>query len=83
MLKQGEVDVAYLFDEAFAQIVKNDSTLKLASSGGVGTFFHDTWDPKSPWADQRVRKAASLVRDRKALSQAATLGVSKTAQQNR
>ena len=62
-----------------AQTVKADPNLKLAFSGGVGTFvldFLDMWDPKSPWADQRVRKAASLAIDRKALSQAATLGAS-------
>src|SRR5215213_2942365 len=79
MLKRGEVDIAYLLDESLAQTVKNDPTLKLAFSGGVGTFvldFLDMWDPKSPWADQRVRKAASLAMDRKALSQAATLGAS-------
>ncbi len=35
------------------------------------------WDPKSPWADQRVRKAASLAIDRQALSDADTLGASK------
>ena len=35
------------------------------------------WDPKSPWADQRVRKAASLAIDRKGLSEAETLGASK------
>ena len=35
------------------------------------------WDPKSPWADPRVRKAASLAIDRKALSEAETLGASK------
>src|SRR3954453_2285135 len=79
MLKRGEVDVAYLLDESLAQTVKTDPNLKLAFSGGVGTFvldFLDMWDPKSPWADQRVRKAASLAIDRKVLSQAATLGAS-------
>jgi ABC-type transport system substrate-binding protein len=35
------------------------------------------WDPKSPWADLRVRKAASLAIDRQALSDADTLGASK------
>jgi peptide/nickel transport system substrate-binding protein len=80
MLKRGEVDVAYLLDESLAQAVKEDPDLKLAFSGGLGTFFLDfldMWNPKSPWADQRVRKAASLAIDRQALSQAATLGASK------
>ena len=35
------------------------------------------WDPKSPWHDPRVRKAASLAIDRKGLSEAETLGASK------
>ncbi len=79
MLKRGEVDIAYMLDESLGQAVKDDPMLKLAFSGGVGTFFldfFDMWNPKSPWADQRVRKAASLAIDRKALSQAATLGAS-------
>src|SRR5207244_11915714 len=37
----------------------------------------DQWDPKSPWADRRVRLAASLAIDRQALSQAETLGFSR------
>ena len=35
------------------------------------------WDPKSPWHDPRVRKAASLALDRKALNEAETLGASR------
>lgn len=80
MLKQGEVDVAYLLEGELGESIKNDPDLKLAFSGGVGTHhldFLDMWDPKSPWADQRVRKAASLAIDRKALSEADTLGASK------
>ena len=37
----------------------------------------DQWDPKSPWHDQRVRRAASLAIDRKSINQALTLGFSK------
>ena len=37
----------------------------------------DQWDPKSPWADRRVRLAASHALDRNALNQAETLGLSR------
>jgi len=82
MLKRGEVDVAYLLDAPQAQEVKRDPTLRLAFSGGIATFFldfFDQWDPKSPWADRRVRLAASHAIDRKALSEAETLGASRPA----
>jgi peptide/nickel transport system substrate-binding protein len=79
-LTRGEVDVAYLLEGQLGESIRNDPKLKLVFSGGVATNFldfFDMWDPKSPWADQRVRKAASLAIDRKALSEADTLGASK------
>jgi len=82
MLKRGEVDLAYLLEVPQAQEVKRDPNLKLVFSGGIAVFFLDfldQWDPKSPWADRRVRLAASLALDRKALSEAETLGASRPA----
>jgi len=79
MLKGGEVDLAYLLDAPMAEEVKRDAKLKLVFSGGIGTYyldFFDMWDPKSPWADQRVRLAASYAINRQELSQVETLGAS-------
>jgi peptide/nickel transport system substrate-binding protein len=82
MLKRGEVDIAYLLDVPQATDLKRDPALKLAFSGGIGIFFLDfldQWDAKSPWADRRVRLAASHALDRQALSESETLGASKPA----
>jgi len=80
MLKRGEVDLAYLLDAPQAQEVKRTPNLKLAFSGGIGTFyldFFDQWDAKSPWADKRVRLAANYAVDRQAVNEAENLGASR------
>jgi peptide/nickel transport system substrate-binding protein len=78
-LKSGEVDLAMLVTGPTAQDIKRTSSLKLVASL-LGIFwldFPDQWDPKSPWADRRVRQAASIALDRQALNEAETLGLSR------
>ena len=80
MLKRGEVDLAYLLDAPQAEEVRRNPSLKLAFSGGIGTFyldFFDQWDPKSPWHDRRVRLAAVHAIDSRALNDAENLGASR------
>ena len=53
--------------------------LKLMAARTNTIFFLDfveQWEPKSPWHDQRVRLAASLAIDRKAINDAESLGFS-------
>ena len=78
-LKSGEVDVAFLLTGPTAEEIKRTAGLRLVAPL-LGIFwldFPDQWDPKSPWADKRVRLAASLAIDRQALNQAETLGLSR------
>src|SRR5262244_1782418 len=79
-LKKGEVDIAYLLTGPVAEDIQKTPGFKLvAPKESQGTFWldlPDQWDPKSPWHDLRVRQAASLAIDRKALNQAETLGFS-------
>jgi len=80
MLKNGEVDIAYLLEGPTAEEVKRDPNLKLAFSGAIGIHFlefFEQWDPKSPWHDRRVRLAASYAIDRRSLNEAETLGASR------
>ena len=78
-LKRGEVDIAYSIRGELAEDLQRTPglTLKPAVVQGVfNIYFPDQWDPKSPWHDERVRRAASLAIDREGTNQALTLGYS-------
>jgi len=78
-LKSGEVDLGMLLTGPTAADIKRTAGMKLVAPL-LGIFwldFPDQWDPKSPWADKRVRLAASHALDRQALNEAETLGLSR------
>ena len=77
MLKKREADVAYALYGPLAEEVQRDSSLKLEPVLLPGTewiAFIDMYDPKSPWADKRVRLAANHAINRQAINEAETLG---------
>ena len=79
-LKNGEIDIAYSIRGELAAELRQTPGLALKPALVQGVFclyFPDQWNPKSPWHDARVRKAASLAIDRKGSNDALTLGYSK------
>jgi peptide/nickel transport system substrate-binding protein len=80
MLKRGEADVIYLLQGELAEEVRRTSGLTLRPTPIVSTHWlvlADQWDPKSPWADKRVRLAANHAINRQAINEALTLGFSR------
>ena len=80
MLKRGEADVAYSIRGPLAEELRRTPGLTLKATSPTFTewlTFVEQWDPKSPWADRRVRLAASLAIDRKALNDAEYLGLAR------
>jgi len=76
-LKRGEIDIAYSIRGELGEELKQTPGLALKPALIQGTFslyFPDQWDEKSPWHDERVRRAASLAIDRQGSNDALTLG---------
>jgi len=80
MLKRGEADVVYVFRGPAAEEVRRTPSLTLRPVQFYGEqwlLFTDQWDPKSIWADRRVRLAVNHAIDRQAINQSLTLGFSR------
>jgi len=78
-LKRGEIDIALSIRAELAEEVQNTPGLTLKAPVGSAPYwmyFPEQWDPKSPWHDVRVRRAARLAIDTKSINQALTLGFS-------
>ena len=79
-LKRGEIDIVYSIRGELAEELQRTPGLTLKPTviqAPQWVSMLDQWDPKSPWHDRRVRLAANLAIDRKAINQAITLGHSR------
>ena len=79
-LKRGEVDIVYSVRGELAEELRHTPGLTLkpvVPQGPWWIYFPEQWDPKSPWHDERVRRAAGLAIDRDGINEAITLGYSK------
>src|SRR5690349_107009 len=78
-LKRGEVDIAYFLNGPVAEDVRRTPGLTLTAmrtNGLLFVMFPEQWVAGSPWADRRVRQAASLAIDRQTINEAESLGFS-------
>jgi peptide/nickel transport system substrate-binding protein len=79
-LKRGEIDIVYSIRGELAEELQRTPGLALKPTviqSPQWVSMLDQWDPKSPWHDRRVRLAANLAIDRKAINDAITLGHSR------
>jgi peptide/nickel transport system substrate-binding protein len=77
MLQTGEADIGFALEGPVAEQVQRDPRLTLVYTLHASNFwleFPEQWDPKSVWADKRVRLAANYALDRQAINEVACLG---------
>ena len=77
MLKTGEADISYVLDGPEAEDIQRDKRMQVVATKHASIFwveFAEQWDPKSPWADIRLRRAVNHALDRTRINEAACLG---------
>jgi peptide/nickel transport system substrate-binding protein len=77
MLQTGEADMSFALEGRVAEQVQRDPRLTLVYTLHASNFwleFPEQWDPKSVWADKRVRLAVNYALDRQAINEVACLG---------
>jgi peptide/nickel transport system substrate-binding protein len=79
VLKRGEVDGIYWITGELAEELQRTPglALKTANTASFWMYFPEQFDPKSPWHDVRMRRAAALAIDLNSINQAITFGHSK------
>jgi peptide/nickel transport system substrate-binding protein len=78
MLKSGEADIAVALDGPDAENLQKDPRMQVVASKHASIFwieFTEQWDPKSPWADKRLRQAVNFALNRKAINEAGCVGM--------
>lgn len=76
-VRTGELDIGGFLDGSDADGLRKIPGVRIVATQHASIFWVELpkqWDPKSPWADPRVRQAAIHALDRKAISEAACLG---------
>jgi peptide/nickel transport system substrate-binding protein len=78
-LKRGEVDGIYWITGELAEELQRTPGLALrtVNTASFWVYFPEQFDPKSPWHDVRMRRAATMAIDLKSINQAITFGHSK------
>src|SRR5262245_61249414 len=77
LLKSGEADISAALDGPEAESIKADRRMQVVPSKHASIFwleFAEQWDPKSPWADRRMRLAVNHALPRQKINEAACLG---------
>jgi peptide/nickel transport system substrate-binding protein len=77
MVKTGEADRAFALQGLDAQGVVDDPKTRVVATKHAScqwVEFADQFDPKSPWHDERMRRAVNYALDRDGINKAACLG---------